>query len=226
MNIIKKIIKAILYALLIPIRAALNFLNKPLIFWARKSIDWSSPANKRGLAYIFDYARRNAHEMDIIAVRKQFGIPDSVRWDVGTRVYGLGNIKIGEGTYIGGYSYVLAHPEGVNLTIGKYCTISHGVHIRTEVHKKKYDYKDEIASPPMGADVVIGDYVWIGANVYIGGGRKIGSNSIIGANSVVTCDIPPNTIYGGVPAKLIRNKSDYLKSNGKKPKGNKKKKKP
>jgi serine acetyltransferase len=32
----------------------------------------------------------------------------------------------------------------------------------------------------------------------------IGENSIIGAGAVVTCDIPPNVIAGGNPAKIIR----------------------
>ncbi|EKF9070797.1 acyltransferase, partial [Vibrio cholerae] len=55
-------------------------------------------------------------------------------------------------------------------------------------------------------DVYIDDYSWIGANVFIGPGVKIGRNSVVGANSVVTCDIPDNQIWGGVPARLIRTK--------------------
>ncbi len=36
--------------------------------------------------------------------------------------------------------------------------------------------------------------------------------SIIGANSVVTSDVPPNSIFAGVPAKQIGSKSDYISS--------------
>ena len=64
-------------------------------------------------------------------------------------------------------------------------------------------------APIEGSDITIGDYVWVGANVYISGGVTIGENTIIGADSVVTHDIPPNTIYGGVPARLIRSKLEY-----------------
>jgi maltose O-acetyltransferase len=53
---------------------------------------------------------------------------------------------------------------------------------------------------------MIGNGVWIGANVFIGPGINIGDNSIIGANSVVVKDVLPNSIVGGVPAKLIRMK--------------------
>ena len=52
-------------------------------------------------------------------------------------------------------------------------------------------------------DIIIGDYVWIGDNVFIDAGVKIGSNSVIGANAVVVKDVPPNSVVGGVPAKIL-----------------------
>tara|TARA_B110000971_G_scaffold188195_1_gene197812 strand:+ start:402 stop:569 length:168 start_codon:yes stop_codon:yes gene_type:complete len=54
--------------------------------------------------------------------------------------------------------------------------------------------------------VLIGDGVSIGANAFINPGIRIGSNTVIGANSVVTKNLEANSIYGGVPAKLIRHK--------------------
>lgn len=60
--------------------------------------------------------------------------------------------------------------------------------------------------PSKSGDVLIGDACWIGANVLINPGVEIGRNSVVGANSVVTKDIPPNEIWGGVPAKFIRKK--------------------
>ncbi len=52
--------------------------------------------------------------------------------------------------------------------------------------------------------VRIGSRVWIGEGVCILSGVTIGDNSIIGANSVVTHDVPPNTVYAGAPARLLK----------------------
>ena len=53
------------------------------------------------------------------------------------------------------------------------------------------------------ASVIIQDNVWIGSRSIILKGVTIGSNSVIGAMSLVTKSVPPNSIYGGVPAKLL-----------------------
>ena len=52
--------------------------------------------------------------------------------------------------------------------------------------------------------VKIEDNVWIGENAIIQQGVTIGKGSIIAANSVVTKSVPPNTIFGGQPAKILK----------------------
>ena len=51
----------------------------------------------------------------------------------------------------------------------------------------------------------IGKNVWIGAGAIILPGVNIGDNSVIAAGSVVTKNVPENSVYGGNPAKLIKN---------------------
>lgn len=46
--------------------------------------------------------------------------------------------------------------------------------------------------------------VWIGAGAIIIGGVRVGENSVVAAGSVVTRDVPPNTLVGGNPARVIR----------------------
>ena len=47
------------------------------------------------------------------------------------------------------------------------------------------------------------DNVFIGANSTIMYDVKIGPNAIVAAGSVVTKDVPPGTVVGGVPARVI-----------------------
>ncbi|MFZ0088943.1 MAG: acyltransferase [Solirubrobacteraceae bacterium] len=53
-------------------------------------------------------------------------------------------------------------------------------------------------------DVNIGHNVWIGYGACVLRGVTVGENSVIGTSSVVTCDVAPNAVVGGIPAKLIR----------------------
>ncbi|CAG2296679.1 MULTISPECIES: DapH/DapD/GlmU-related protein [Burkholderia] len=52
--------------------------------------------------------------------------------------------------------------------------------------------------------IVIGRNVWIGAGATIIGGVTIGENAVVAAAAVVTRNVPPNTLVGGNPAKIIR----------------------
>ena len=51
--------------------------------------------------------------------------------------------------------------------------------------------------------IEIFDNVFIGSNTTIVSGVRIGPNAIVAAGAVVTGDVPPGTIVGGVPARVI-----------------------
>ena len=120
-------------------------------------------------------------------------------------LYGEGEIEIKNDSYIGSYSTIQS-VKGRKVFIGEKCSISHNVRMYTQSYNANQDFSKELLSKKSG-DVIINDFVWIGANVFICPGVTIGENSIVGANSVVTKDIPPYSIVGGVPAKLIRLKT-------------------
>jgi len=50
----------------------------------------------------------------------------------------------------------------------------------------------------------IGNDVWLGAGVVVLRGVTIGDGCIVAANAVVTKDLPPYTICGGLPARVLR----------------------
>lgn len=58
--------------------------------------------------------------------------------------------------------------------------------------------------------IEIMDNVFVGTNVTIVGDVRIGPNAIVAAGAVVTRDVPPNTVVGGVPAKVICSMDEYV----------------
>jgi len=60
----------------------------------------------------------------------------------------------------------------------------------------------------VGKPIVIERNVWIAAGATIVGGVTVGENSVVAAGSVVTRDVPPNTLVGGNPARVIRSIGD------------------
>ncbi|MET3663742.1 sugar O-acetyltransferase [Caulobacter sp. 1776] len=60
--------------------------------------------------------------------------------------------------------------------------------------------RDGVVAKP----IVIERNVWIAAGATVIGGVTIGENSVVAAGSVVTRDVPPNTLVGGNPARVIR----------------------
>jgi acetyltransferase-like isoleucine patch superfamily enzyme len=52
--------------------------------------------------------------------------------------------------------------------------------------------------------IVVEDDVWIGAGAIITDGVCIGKGSVVAAGAVVTQDVPPHTVVGGVPARVLK----------------------
>lgn len=108
----------------------------------------------------------------------------------------------------GAYSYVGSHSTICpKVTIGNFTMLAHDVMILGGDHNYK------IAGIPTvfaGRDVTrptkIGDDVWVGAGSIIMAGVTIGDGAIIAAGSVVTKDEEAYCIYGGTPAKKIKNR--------------------
>jgi acetyltransferase-like isoleucine patch superfamily enzyme len=52
--------------------------------------------------------------------------------------------------------------------------------------------------------IVVEDDAWIGAGAIITDGIRIGRGAVVAAGAVVTSDVPPHTVVGGVPARVLK----------------------
>ena len=109
--------------------------------------------------------------------------------------------------------------EGAKLKIGSFCSLADNITIFLGGNHRKdwistfpfgHIYQEEIDVPRVAGsvqsngDVTIGNDVWIGSNATIMSGVTVGSGAIIAANAHVTKDVAPYCIYGGNPARLIK----------------------
>jgi NDP-sugar pyrophosphorylase family protein len=79
--------------------------------------------------------------------------------------------------------------------------IAHGAYISDADWHGIYDRAEPVGNTK---PVIFEDNVWIGDSAIICKGVRIGKNSIIGAGAVVTKNVPPNSIFAGNPAKLVK----------------------
>lgn len=143
-------------------------------------------------------------------------------------------IEVGDYTYyhdVGGAKdfetkNVLYHLEQMQdtLTIGKFCSIAQGTRFLMsssmhamdrfstypfEIFCEEWRKKGGADGPyPYKKNTVVGNDVWFGFECVVLPGVTIGDGAIIGTRATVTKDVPPYTIVGGTPAKVIRQRFD------------------
>lgn len=120
------------------------------------------------------------------------------------------NIYIGDNVSIGDSAMFLSTVAkvkiGNNVMFGPHVFIITGDHRIDFIGKYMIDIKEKEKLPENDMDVIVNNDVWIGANVIILKGVTIGEGSVIAAGSVVTKDVGPFSIYGGIPAKKIKDR--------------------
>lgn len=123
------------------------------------------------------------------------------------------HVYVGKGTY-GLLNVIDLNIEGNRLQIGSYCSIAENVTFLLNAEHNTnslltYPIGERIFhDPKAGAgskgNIIVADDVWIGYGAIIMSGITIGQGAIIAAGAVVTKNVPPYSIVGGNPAKVIR----------------------
>ena len=107
------------------------------------------------------------------------------------------NITIGDNVFINA-GCKFQDQGGIVISDG--ALIGHNVVLATLNHDLAPEKRQQLHPSP----IRIGRNVWIGANATVTPGVTIGDNAVVAAGAVVNRDVPPNTIAGGVPAKVIK----------------------
>ena len=118
-------------------------------------------------------------------------------------VGGSGDIVMGKFCYINP-GCVLYSGNGIRF--GDYVLLAPGVKVVPTNHafeSREIPIRHQGFMPSKGG-VVVGDDVWVGANAVLLDGTEIGRGAIIAAGAVVSGAVPAYEIWGGVPAKKIR----------------------
>lgn len=118
-----------------------------------------------------------------------------------------GTVKIGSHTGLGANTVIQSTTNcpvsiGSDVIIGPKCYFVGGGSYRYD----SLDIPIRLQGIKPDSGVTLKDNIWLGANVSVLGGVTINTGSIVAAGAVVNKSIPENTIYGGVPAKLIKSR--------------------
>lgn len=107
------------------------------------------------------------------------------------------NIAIGRNVFINSGCHF--QDQG-GIAIGDGALIGHNVVLATVNHALEPEKRRRNRYAP----IRIGENVWIGSNATILPGVTLGDWALVAAGAVVTKDVPPMTVVGGVPARVLR----------------------
>ena len=107
------------------------------------------------------------------------------------------NTHVGKGVFI---NAGCRFQDQGGIYIGDRALIGHNAVIATLNH----DMDPAKRANLMPAPVHIGADAWLGSNVTVLPGVTIGDGAVVAAGAVVTKDVEPNTVVGGVPARVIK----------------------
>ena len=111
----------------------------------------------------------------------------------------VGDVMIGDHTRIGLHNTIIGP-----VTIGSHVNLAQGITVTALNHNFENAEKHIDAQGVSTTPVTIEDDVWIGANAVILPGVHIGNHCVVAAGAVVTKDVPPHSLVGGVPAKIMK----------------------
>jgi len=143
------------------------------------------------------------HDQDAIRI----GADSHISRNVTMRTQ-AGEISVGRQVNIGSGSFIYSFG---GIEIGDFCLIANQVELLSADHRiDRLDIPMRFQGRTLDR-IVIGPDVYLGTHCVVLGGVKIGHGAVIGAGAVVTRDIPDFAVAVGVPARVIRTRSEKRK---------------
>lgn len=161
---------------------------------------------------ILDFIRRGLNKTFIEpGMKKGFNkCGKNVKIAAGSELKPLNNIYVGNRVEIGPRALFWTTRANISIgddvIFGPQVTIITGDHPTNILGRTINSISDDEKPADCDKDVIIDNDVWIGCNVTILKGVHIHTGAIISAGSVVTKDVDSYCIYGGVPAKKIKDR--------------------
>lgn len=153
-------------------------------------------------AVIGDYVEINALSRNGVIIGNNVSIHKNTTIDCTGVIKELGEgLIIGNNVGIAQNCFIQVRGE---VNIGNNIIIGPNVSIFSENHVFENPNKPVSMQGITRKGVIIEDGVWIGTRAVILDGVRVGKNSIVAAGSIVNKDVPPYSIVGGVPAKVIK----------------------
>jgi len=186
-------------------RAKIDNNDRPFLQWSVRRF-WGLARWANGLmlflATLTGYVPWHALRLFVYRhfLRMRIGHHTSFHWRA--RFFMPWGITIGNHCVIGNDGF-LDGREGI--VIGNDVVLSMGVWIWTLQHDPQSSTFDSVGGP-----VIIEDYAWVSSRVTILPGVRIGKGAVVAANALVTKDVAPYAIVGGVPAKVIGERTQEL----------------
>ncbi|QHV98160.1 DapH/DapD/GlmU-related protein [Spirosoma endbachense] len=145
----------------------------------------------------------NATATDVDQVRNQLSKIIGSQIDISTTIFPPFYTNFGRSIYIGKHVFInhaCSFLDIGGIIIEDDVQIGPRVNLTSENHPLDPGDRQTLIPKP----VVIKRNAWIGAGATILPGVTVGENSIVAAGAIVSRDVPPNTIVGEIPAKVIK----------------------
>lgn len=150
--------------------------------------------------------------VSLVFFRRKFRIANQQNEVVPENIFPIASARFGRYTY-GHVRFITWGSGNEQLTVGDFVSIGSNVTFMGGGNHKMDSFStfpfnvkffDQKVEALTKGPIIIKDDVWIGSNSLILSGITVGQGAVVAAGSVVTKDVPPYSIVGGNPARILK----------------------